>query len=451
MYCRLLALILLLTACSDSVETLNFDSDPRILRGKWTGRAVLGGPVDTLAYSPDGSLLFASKAMETAIYDTETFEVITRLELSEDDFDHSPGLDVVRFSADGEVLATASMATDSVYFWNALTGQRLETLHFSGFPVDFSADLNRLATRSYYQEGTTLEVWNLRSENDPTSFTLSSDGDIVLSPDFTHVASLERKGDTYKAVLWDFGTKTKLREFPLNSGSNSGTLLFSPDSALLAMPEGDDSGVAVWDLSANEYLPSDATGGTLLAFSGDGRTLVTRSACDSCISFWDVQTGEKIKDRTFAVLSQGSSTFTFDAQLDQVAWGSSSLKVLDLVSENVLANLPALRTVKIGLDLEATYVDTATYEVAGTLEFDGKTYAAQGSVEGGDFQNYIRTMRSAPKPPSFGIEAFSDSNDVHCTLSGAPPFRQDGLIAIEGEFSCSTLEYIYSSSLTRAP
>ena len=73
------------------------------------------------------------------------------------------------------------------------------------------------------------------------------------------------------------------------------------------------------------------------------------------------------------------------------------------------------------LNLEATYMDDASYNVSGTLEYAGETYTVEGEVLGGGEQRYLKPMTSPLPEASFEINASDTQGEVRWRLIGSPP------------------------------
>ena len=424
--------ILLLAACTPDFpppELIAFESDPRILRGEWSGEAVLGYPITPLVYSPDGSRLFLKKAFINAIYDTATFEVATTLEL-----DATAGVSTAQFSLDSSVLATTERKGYSeenvASLWDVVSGERLETFSLGGDDfVGFSRDLAYFATQSEIEDGTEIAIYDANSQQFLYSFVVPKGyaQTIEVSPDLSTVAVFEnREGytESLSVNIWATDTGENLLELSLDPSFTSYNLLYSPDGALLAITYG--SLTRIRDVAAGTFLPDLSEAGTPLAFSADADKLVTKA--NQYVRFWDVQAGVKIEEVELEVIEPdkfGAITEqAISSQLDQVARGvGDQLQVADLNTGDTLAEITLSQPLDLQLSLEATYVDETSYTLSGTLQYDGERYNVQGDVSGGGSQRYLRPTTSLPPEASFRIEALNAESEVRWLLEGLAPYQ----------------------------
>lgn len=464
-----LFLILLLAACESDVPTperLDF-GDPRILRGAWAGE-VASAPVVPLAYSPDGSKLFSVKAFDTAVYDTRTFEVIARLELGEGEF-----VDTAQFDVDGEVVATTAKEDDqnrlAVSLWDARTGERLQDVSFEGSFVAFSADLERLAV-STFLERSAIEIWDVRSRSLLTSLDVPRGFvDLTLNADLTEMALLEEAYSRYVLTLQDTETKRVRLEQPVSKEDYAeGALRFSPDASLLALTSGfanynEPRTVDLLDTATGEFLASPGrTLGTIFAFSADSERFVTHSGCGACLRIWNARSGALLEEVTLETpgnLEDFAYGFLLQPQLDQAAWRGleEQLVVSDLGSGDVLARVAPMEPLDIGLTLDAAYVDESSYEVSGTLQYDGETYSVRGKVFGSSEQSYLKPATSYPDPNAWFILEALEEGEVRWILQGAPPRKGENETGLdensfEGTAQLPTTSYPSRTfRLTRQP
>ena len=112
------------------------------------------GSVSAVAFSADGQLLASASYDQTVrLWNLATGEQVQKLEA------HDDSVSAVAFSADGQLLASAS-EDRTVRLWNPATGeqvQKLEGHDDSVLAVAFSADGQLLASAS---EDRTVRLWN---------------------------------------------------------------------------------------------------------------------------------------------------------------------------------------------------------------------------------------------------------------------------------------------------
>ena len=84
------------------------------------------GTLGEIAYFPDGTRFAIATSIGIWIYDSITGERLYRLT------DHKNGVDIIRFSADGNTFATEN-PNGSILLWDANTGNQLHTFAYGDF------------------------------------------------------------------------------------------------------------------------------------------------------------------------------------------------------------------------------------------------------------------------------------------------------------------------------
>lgn len=271
------------------------------------------GPVDAVAYSPDGRH-FASGDWggELIVRDVETGGEVFRAK-------HGQYVHAVAYSPDGKHLATGS-SDKTVRIVNAETGALEQTLpgHTDGVvSVEFSPDGKELVSSSFDD---TAILWDLVTAVPRQTFRDHSwwVWKARFSPDGSRIVTVSQDG---KAIVWQRAGNgepeaasgqeapfTKLKEFTGHDGAVY-SAAFSPDGKLIATG-GYDKLVLVWDpdtvntvevekLLQGEpepkpnYLRLVGHDGPVrsIAFSPNG-ALVASGGDDNAIRLWDTTSGE---------------------------------------------------------------------------------------------------------------------------------------------------------------
>jgi WD40 repeat protein len=280
-----------------------------------------GVRVNSVAFSPDGTLLATASADRTArTWDTATGTLRTTLT------EHTGPVNSVAFSPDGTLLATAS-ADRTARTWDTATGTLRTTLTEHTGPVNsvaFSPDGTLLATAS--GDGT-ARTWDTATGTSRTTFaeltsstrlgtrTPQTDADTFFA-DFAEqqartrallsAASLARVGPVTAVAFspdgallatasgiprtWDTATGTPRTTFagyipPVNA------VAFSPDGALLATASGRTAGIFHASTATLRTSITEQRAITAVAFSPDGKLLVTASGGGTPRT-WDTEKGE---------------------------------------------------------------------------------------------------------------------------------------------------------------
>jgi WD40 repeat protein/predicted Ser/Thr protein kinase len=249
-----------------------------------TGEQVLvlaghNGDVDSLSFSPDGSLL-ASGGYQVKIWDAQTgAEKMTLGDAM------SPAL----FSPDGKQILTCGPSGE-IRIWNAVSGAAVATIPRGttrniGRSLAWSADSTRVLVNCNDES---LKVFNVQSGESVLDLEQSGNHHptVAFSPDDHWIAGV---GHDNSISLWDAKTGKQLRRLPGHREYVS-SLAFSPDSRRLCSGSYDKL-LTIWDVStgnAIRTLKGHAAGVVSVAFNGDGSQIVSGSH-DETVKVWNAE------------------------------------------------------------------------------------------------------------------------------------------------------------------
>ena len=249
--------------------------------------------VNTVDFSPDGNMLASGGDSSIQFWNAHTGEHLNTLE-GRTDFVES-----VMFSPNGFTLVSAGR--EGIRFWRTRTVQGLRTIQEHAPPV-LSVAFSPSGD-SFVSGGIdwSLRLWDVRTreirqrfEGYAASVAFSPDGSMLASgalfPDSRRYFA--QLADAYTPVrLWDADTGKFLRELKSHKGAVV-SVAFSPDGDLLASGSYDKT-ICLWDTRTGDNLIT-FQGHTdeiySVAFSPDGRTLASGSL-DKTVRLWDVQSG----------------------------------------------------------------------------------------------------------------------------------------------------------------
>ena len=240
--------------------------------------------VSSLAFSPSGDIIAASKPSDEGVrdiilLDVATLEVIATF-TSRQKYVHS-----MTFSPDGKMLAAGGWGDNTVKLWNVATGDQIASLEGHDKTINglaFSPEGNILASAS---NDNTVKLWDVAARKEIVTRTGHSNvvTSVAFSPDGNTLASASRD---WTVKLWNLASRREIASLRHMGGVVS--VAFSPDGTTLAT--GKFGEITLWDVRNREViatLKGHADNVISLFFLPDGSRLISGSS-DGTMMIWDM-------------------------------------------------------------------------------------------------------------------------------------------------------------------
>jgi WD40 repeat protein len=250
-----------------------------------------GGPVSSVAWSPDGQRLVSGSWDGTArVWDPKTGKELLTFGQTQPDKTHNTS---VAWSPDGQKVATESKV------WDVASGRESLILPDSGEvnSISWSANGELLAMGGWGYLGirsphTGKELFRLGLNGGGPSFALSRDGErlVAVSAGKTSTGKISSIYNT--ATVWEVAKHKQ--SVTISDDRGISQVGFSPDGKRLAT--GNDYGtVKVWDVGSGKELLALAGHVSVIsrvAWSPDGKRLASGS-WDGSAKVWDAESGNE--------------------------------------------------------------------------------------------------------------------------------------------------------------
>ncbi len=266
-----------------------------------TGREVSSvthdGVVISVAFSPDGKYVVSGGGDGTA----RVWEAATGTEISRRT--HEGVVMSVTFSPDGKYAASGGF-DGNIYVWNFITGAQIFRAQYSPFtPVNviaFSPDGKYLASGGREEAN---KVWDIRAQKVITQMTHEYDViSLAFSPDSKLVMS---GGLDNTARIWELSTGSMTEQLRHAGNSSDGlgeikSVAFSPDGKYVVTGGSDNTARVWWTDGGSQEVSRMTHTSTVnsVAFTPDGNYVLS-AGWDNTVRIWETLTGREITRMTY--------------------------------------------------------------------------------------------------------------------------------------------------------
>jgi WD40 repeat protein len=295
---------------TSTIETLELDPNLEINNDKaedysWMQQVPMRlgeGQVASIAFSPDGTILYAAHRTDSSGYFWDAQTVIYWDPQTREQVGALPHhlVSAMALSPDGNILVTSAEPSKTIYLWDVAGKSQMGQIQVPSYHnhFTFSPDGKILASAGNGQLDDMVRLWDVQTQKQIATISrdegngLLRGNNLAFSVDGRLLVVGGSRNGTHDITLWDVQTQKQVGEL-FGHLDATDDLAFNPNGTILASAGGwEDKAVYLWYVQTQELigvLGGNSAHVDSIDFSPDGKLLASTSKWEDSVYVWDVE------------------------------------------------------------------------------------------------------------------------------------------------------------------